>query len=864
MSKDRPPKWADRFLEWYCRSDLLDEIQGDLHELFDKRVHNQTLQRASLRYIWDVIRSLRISTVKNIHPSIHTIMFQHYFKIAFRNIWKHKSYAAINLLGLTVGIATSVLIFLWVADEMSYDRFHTQKDRLFRVMVNFTVGNGQTYTWESTPYPLADKLIQDYPEIEQAHYVASLGDHLLTVDNVGFKEQGLAVDSAFLSSFSFSTLQGSQSIQAPNEMIITEEFAGKCFGKDWQQQNLIGEIIQMDDSLDYQIAGVVEEVPSNSTLQFDFLTSLDAYLERTPWNREWGNFNHTNYVRLTQPGLGDEVTNKIKSILMDRLEGEDMGGSSAYLFLQPLTDIYLYSNFENGKVAGGRIDYVKAFILVAIFLLLIAAINYMNLATARAGLRTREIGVKKAVGATRTSLIRQFLSESFIFTTLAYMLAIGVVFLLIPLVNQLTGKEITLALDSNAFILFSLCIILGVSIAAGVYPAFFLSSTRTVDVLKGQVKKYFQGNSLRRILVVVQFSLSILMILGTLVIYRQIQYIKEKNLGINKENVVMTSLEGISAKTYPAFKEKLLQSPHITEVTAANFNPLMIYNSTTSVYWEGKSEEDEVFFHITQADYDYVETMKIPLLAGRTHNQEMRTDSAGYIINQRAAEAMGMNDPIGKSISVWGNEGNVIGLIEDHHISSLYDPIEPFIVFLSPNSASYLFARTVAGNTQQAIAEMEMISRQFRPQYPFEYEFLDQSYEAMYKSEMITGTLARYFAIIGIFISCLGLLGLAAFTAARRAKEISIRKVMGASVADLVILLTKDFTRLVLIAIVLALPLGGYLALNWLDSFAYHTELSPTMFIGSSMAAVLIAWITISFQAIKTASSNPVRFLQSE
>lgn len=864
MKQVQPPKWADRFLEWYCRPELLEEIQGDLYELFDRRSEVRSPRQASFRYVWDVFRSFRLSTIKNLHFQLPYTMIGHYIKISRRNLWKHKSYTAINILGLTVGIATSMLIFLWTQDELSYDKFHDNIDELHQVKVNIRIGDGPEQTWGSTPYPLAEKLEKDYPEIEKAHYVANQRGQLLSIGDQSFKQDGMALDTGFLKSFSFPLITGEARLHEPNNILINRSIAEKFFGENWQNQNILGQSITVNNQREYQITGVLEDVPLNSSINFDFLFSLEEYLSRTPWNREWGNYNHEIYLRLAQTASGEIVSRKIESIIMDRLTEEEIGGAFIQIFLQPFQDVYLYNEFENGKVVGGRIEYVNIFLLVALFLLIIACVNFTNLATARAALRSKEIGVKKAVGASRSSLIKQFLSESVLLTLIAYIISVILVFFLLPSFNFLTNKEISLDISSPTFWQFSLGIIVFTGFAAGIYPAFFLTSGKTVEVLKSQLKGYMRGARLRKVLVVIQFSLTILMIVSTIVVYQQIQYIKNKNLGLDKSNVALIPLEGVNGEKYETFKNQVAQNTAIQSITGANFSPLMIWNSTLSIDWKGKADDEQVMFHIIQTDYNYIETVGIELLEGRTHDKAMGADSASYLINEAARDIMRMKEPVGQELSTWEIPGKIIGVVKDHHFASLYQPIEPMVIRLAPDELAMLIVRTKAGRTQEALTHIEQVKTQLAPSYPFEFDFMDEAYEELYRSEIVTGTLAKYFAAVAILVSCLGLLGLAAFTTARRNKEISIRKVLGASVGNLVMLLTKDFTILVLIAIGIALPIGAYFMSQWLDNFTYHIPLSPVIFVVAGLAAVLIAWITISYQAFKSAGSNPMKHLRSE
>ena len=526
--------------------------------------------------------------------------------------------------------------------------------------------------------------------------------------------------------------------------------------------------------------------------------------------------------------------------------------------------MYLWSNFENGVLVGGRIDYVRIFLYISIFIILIASINFMNLATARSAQRAREIGVRKALGATKSSLARQFIGESLLTAMLAFVIAMVLVFLLLPSFNQLTNKSVSLSLtDPELWIQFGgLALLTG--LLAGSYPSLYLSSLSVISVLRGSSRKKTPGGGLRKGLVVFQFVMSIVLIIGTLTVYRQLSYIRNKALGVDRENVVYMAYEGNIQNQYDAFKQEMLNKPGIMNVTLSSQNPLDIGNNTIGVEWDGKVEGDNTLYSIIDTEYDFVATMKISLKEGRDFSREFGTDSANYVINEKAAAAMGMDNPLGQRLAVWGREGHIIGVVKDFHMQSLYEVIEPVIMRLSSQWTHIIYIRIEAGQTREALAALETVHNQFNPEYPFNCRFLDDEFNQTYRSETVIGTLANIFALLAILIACLGLLGLASFTAEQRSKEIAVRKVLGSSVLNIIVLLSREFILLVVGAYAVALPIAYYLMSKWLDAFAFHAEISIGTLIGSGILSVLIAWLNVSYQSIRAAMTNPVVSLRSE
>lgn len=785
-------------------------------------------------------------------------MLNNILTTTLRNFWKQKGYTFINILGLALGLAGSLLILLWVQDERQVDQFHKNSEQLYRVQRNAHFSDGQIFTWQAIPMPLAEALEQKFPEVIHAELHSWENELLVAHEKEGFKEKGYFVSDAFLEILSFSLLQGDPitALQDLHSVVISETLAKKHFG----DENPLGKTLRIDERKDFTVTGVFKDVPKNSSLQFDVLLPVEDFIQRNEWTQDWGN-NGLRLVVMMQPETDVTAFNaKVEKLIMENTEG-----SLSTIFLQPFADTYLYSNFEDGMQAGGRIEYVRIFTLVAIFILIIASINFMNLATARSAQRAKEVGVRKSVGASRQSLMGQFLVESLLIVVVGLGMALLLITLVLPPFNELTDKSLSISLNNSTFWLTVVGTTLFTGLLAGSYPAFFLSAFNIIAVLKGTIRHKQGATLFRKGLVVFQFAMSILLIIGTLVIYRQLYYIQHKNIGLERENLMYFPIEGELAGTYPTFKTELLKQPGVAQVTASSQNPLSVGTSTSGgVQWDGKTEDDDILISIISADYDFLETMGMELREGRTYNPAFTTDTANYIINEQAARAMGMDEPLNQIITVWDVEGKVIGVVKDFHFNSLHEDIGPLVVRLAPGATAYVYVRTEAGQTSEALIATKELYRQFNPSFPFDYTFMDKYFERVHRSEQVVGKLANGFAIMAIIISCLGLLGLASYTAERRTKEVGVRKVLGASVTHLVFLLTGDFTRLVLIGFMVAAPLAYFLMNDWLQGFAYRINLTPLLFVGAGLAALLIAWLTVSYQSIRAARINPTQSLRNE
>jgi putative ABC transport system permease protein len=791
-------------------------------------------------------------------------MFKNYFITAWRNITRNKAFSVINILGLVLGLTCSLLIFLWIKDEYSVDAFHKNGKELYQVYERW-IYDGKIDASYPTQGLLAQELKKQIPEIQYASafdYAAAPGTQSTfeAGDKIN-KMTGMFAGADFFNMFSFHLLQGSvkAALSEPSGIAISHKMADNFFGS---PEKAIGKTIEFENKETLKVTAVFENVPANSSLQFDFLRSWTDYIKQNSWVNNWGNTAPQTFIQLGKDADANKVEAKIKDFIYNYQPKNK--GLLIELALQPFTQRYLYSNFKDGYIDGGRIEYVHLFSLIAIFILLIACINFMNLATARSSKRAKEVGIRKVVGAMRSSLIGQFIGEAVLFTFISIIIAIGLTSLLLPGFNNLTGKNLVLPIHQPFFyvIIFSLLLLTG--FVAGSYPAFFLSSLSPIRVLKGKLQFSRASAFFRKGLVVFQFALSVILIIATIVIYQQMKYVQKKNLGYDRENLVYIPIEGNLINKYDVFKQEVNNNTAIVNVSKMRNSPTDIEHHTNSISWPGKDPNLNVSFADGVVGYDFVKTMNLDLAEGRDFSKEFN-DSSSFILNETAVKKIGLKDPVGKQVS-WGNHaGTVIGVIEDFHFNSLHTAIEPLIIRLDENWGwGTILVRTKAGQTKEALSDLEKICKNINPKFPFTYQFSDLQYAQLYKSEQVVSKLSNFFAFLGIFISCLGLFGLAMFTAEQRNKEIGIRKVLGASSRNIVTLLSSKFLEPVFISLVIAFPVAWLATHKWLESFAYRIHISWWIFIIAGFIAILIALITVSFQAIKAAVANPVESLRSE
>lgn len=788
-------------------------------------------------------------------------MFRHNIKLTFRNFKKDKSTFLINLVGLSAGIACALFIYLWVADELSFDKFHAKKDRLYQAIRHQTSAGGAIATHQTNSDLLAPALLENFPEVENVTTATYTSNNIITVGEKNYRAKGLVVGKDFLEVFSFPLLEGEkkQVLQNISDIIISEELAVKFFGSAMQAMGK--DIHQLSGFYEgvYQVSGVFQKNKKNSSLEFDFLRSEALYFsKRNQQSINWNSNSLRVFCTLNEGTNAENFNKKIKDFITKKDHH-----ATCDLVLRPFVDRYLYNQFENGEVAGGRIDYVKLFSLIALFVLFIACINFMNLSTAQAAKKAKEIGIKKTIGANRKMLISQYLSEAIVLTLFATFISIVIVLLLLPQFNFITEKELELTWSTN-MILSVLSIALITGIISGSYPAFYLSKFQPVEVLKGKIKFSFGEMWTRKGLVVFQYFLSTLLIVSVLVIYQQIQFLQNKKLGYEKDQILVMSREGNMRNDLDLFFSEIKKIPGVASITSSDCSITQFCNTGWGHTWEGAPPNgEEIMFTHARINYDFEKTLGIELKEGRTYSKDFGQENEKIIFNETAIKEMQIENPIGKFVNIRGNR-EIIGVVKDFHFQSLYQKIEPMYFILEPQFTRNIFVKIQSGMEKSVLENIESFYQEFNDGLPFQYTFLDEDYHKLYASEERVATLSQYFAIIAILISSLGLFGLAAFTTQRRKKEISIRKVLGANSLSIVQLLSSDFAKMVLIAILLGLPTSYFLAQNWLGGFAFRIELSVWYFALAGSILLLIALTTVGMQTVKAANANPANNLKSD
>jgi len=796
-------------------------------------------------------------------------MFKNYLKIASRNILRHKGYSFINIVGLAVGMAVCILILLWVQDELSYDRFHKNHNDIYRVIQIWRKG-GESHN-PVTPAALAPALKEEFPEIVNAARFRGVGRILLKCSEHHFYEQGGAfTDPAAFSMFTFPFVKGNPqtALSNPHSIVLTEPMARKYFG----EENPLGKTIEIKNLLRtttgdsaltdvFTVTGVLKDIPGNSHLQFDFLLPLQL-LDKSI-RMDWHNTIYFTYVQLGKDTVQKDVEQKIYSYLQ-----KPDPDSTASLYLQPLNRIHLYSEFSTDVAGQGSIKIVIIVSIIAFSILLIACINFMNLATARSSNRAKEVGVRKVAGARKADLVRQFFSEAFFLSLIALLFSLLLVELLLPAFNQLTRKELSLDFAGNGTIFLMLVGVgLVTGVIAGSYPALFLSSFKPVSVLKGVLKTGIgiRGSFFRKTLVVAQFSLTIILIIGTVVLYKQLNYIQDKTLGFDKEQLIYIPLNTELRQKYEAVKSEWLQNPSIIGVTAASSLPSFgrdIY--TEDVHWEGKTPDQDVLMNGISIGYDFVKTFKIEVKGGRHFSTRFPADRSNFVVNEAAIKVMGIKDPIGQPFTFGERTGTIIGVVKNYHFKSLRQQIEPLVLRLSPEWVNYLFVRLKPGDIRDTIDLLEKKWEKTVPGYPFEYYFVDGLLNNLYAIEQQVGKVLRGFTFLAVIVASLGLFGLASFMAEQRTKEIGVRKVLGSSTLSVVVLLSKEFCKWVLAANVIAWPIAFLAVDRLLQVYAYRTPVGIAIFLLSGGLALAIAFLTVCYQSLKAALANPVEALRYE
>lgn len=881
-----PPRWVDRLLEWFVAPHLLEYIQGDLHEHFQKQVAQIGLTRARRAYVWSVLHCLtpfffkRRKTNSYYNPYSNpsfTDMFSNYLTIAFRNLRRHKGFTAINVLGLAVGLASCLLIILFVSHELSYDRYHAHAERMYRMTLYGKMDEKEiklAYTAE----PAGPALLRDFAGIEAMTRIRNDGGLLVKNGNDVFKEERVAfVEPNFFSFFSIRMLKGNRTkaLVDPKTVVLTETTARKYFG----MADPIGKVLTMGNLGVFQVTGVCEDIPSNTHFHYDFLGSFKSVNQGETWLASGA---HTYVVLRKGYTLKQlevqcqKIVNKYVSTEINQFFGLSFAeflqkGNRFSLPFQRITDIHLHSNLDDEIEANSDIKYVYIFSIIAFFILLLACVNFMNLSTAGSAGRSKEVGIRKVLGSVQTQLIGQFLTESVLLTFLALFLALGFVILLLPNFNNLTGKVFTLGSIFNWQVLSGTVLgCLAIGLLAGSYPAFVLSSFKPITVLKGKVQAGFRSGWLRNTLVTGQFVVSIGIIIATIVANQQLRYMQNKKVGFDKEQVLVLHETQVLGDKLNAFKTELTNLSPVVSVSLAGFLPAGI--SRKSVDGVQVKNGTRIVTHRTKSYYideDYLPTLGIKIAQGRNFSKAFLTDNTAVLINEAAAKVFGFKNPIGQQVSLTGDGSDgskktymIVGVMKDFHFESMHQSIAPLMMFYGGDNTQ-LALRIKTDDIPNLLQNIEKLWKT-QTDNPFVYSFLNERFNSMYKAEQRIGELFGIFAGLAIFISCLGLFGLAAFATHQRTKEIGVRKVLGASIGSIVALLVSNFLKLIFIAILIASPIAGYFMNNWLQDFAYRVDVSWWVFALAGVLAIAVAILTVSYQTIRAALVNPVKSLKSE
>jgi len=788
-------------------------------------------------------------------------MFKNFILIALRNLRRHSTYSIINISGLSIGIACSMLILLWVNDETSFDKFIPKSEKLYQVYTNAEFDEN-IVSWRSVPMPTYDEM-----KVADSHIVNSAvtgwgGERLMNVGDIRVMQDGYYVSEEFLDMFEFPLLRGNASevLDDPSSIVISESLAEILF----KGQDPLGQIVKVNDESLLKVTGIFKDVPSNSSFEFDYLIPWKHRLSIDPWaarnTTNWGNSSFQVFVELSKASDLTATNAGIKDVLTEK--GQD--DVPRWFFLHPMEDWRLHSNFEKGVATGGMSDYVKLFTVIAMFILVIACINFMNLSTARSERRAKEVGIRKTLGSKRSQIIFQFFGESILISVLSFVVAVLLTLVALPSYNDLVDKQLFLDFASADFWIFASIIIFATGILSGSYPSLYLSSFNPVKTLKGNVSTGKNGNTPRKVLVVLQFGFSIILIISTVVIMQQIKMVKARELGYNQENLLTIPMTDAISDNFEVINQALLRSGAVESITRSNSSITQV-NSNNFLGWPGKPEAQRVMFVTIATEYDYAQTMGVEMLYGRDFSREFATDTAAIIINKTAMKLMGLEDPIGTQLDLWGDKRTLVGVIDDVLMGSPYEEVRPTFMILDPEWGGPVSVRLNATNDLQAsIVKIQEVFEQYNPAYPFDYGFVDVAFQRKFTTINLTQKLVTIFAGLTIFITGLGLFGLASFTAQQRIKEIGIRKVLGASIPSLMKLMSKDFSRLVIVSFVIAAPLAWMLLNNYLERYPMRVEISWWIFPVTGIVALGFALGIVSRQALRAAKANPVKSLRSE
>jgi putative ABC transport system permease protein len=867
-----PPRLVLRFFRWFCRRDLALYIEGDLVELFHERASSAGPRVASIRFIVDVLLLFRpsmIQSMEGVNQLNNYGMIKSYFRIGWRNMLRNKGYSTINIGGLAAGLAVVMLIGLWIYDELSYNQYHPNYDRIARVWVNHTFDGNISSQW-SLPYPLGGELRTQFSDFHNVSMASWSYNHFINHGEDRFTKEGMFVEPNFVQLISLKMIRGSaDALKDPHSIILSQSLAKVIFGN----EDPIGKDLTLDISNAVTVTGIYEDIPRNNYFSapqwFGNMTLyMTDYIRNPRMLTHWGDFSHQAFVSLRNGVSFEESTERIQDLIIKNSNGH--ADSNPKLFLQPMSRWHLYSKYEGGVNTGGDITFVWLFGIIGAFVLLLACINFMNLSTARSESRAKEIGLRKTIGSYRGQLILQFLVESILVVSIAFTIAITAVALSLDAFNSWTDKDIRMPFGSALFWLTGFSFVMITGIVAGSYPAFLLSSFNTVRILKGTFRLgWFSGFS-RKALVILQFVVSVTLVIGTITVYQQIQYSRNRPIGYDKDGLITTygypfADNSLNPNIYDALRQELLNTGAVVNMGKSSSPTTGTYSFQADFDWDGRDPQLMPNFGVVWCTHDYGKTIGLEVIDGRDFSREFASDTASMIINEAAAEYMGMKDPVGQIVRYNLHPFKVIGVIRNMLTDSPYAPIGPMVLMIEYRNANII---TMKLNTSQSIAEnmaaIEPVFKKFRPGVTFEAQFTDKQFEQKFTKETRIGGLAAGFTIFAILISCLGLFGLASFIAQQRTREIGIRKVSGASVFNLWSLLSKDFILLVSIASIIAAPLAWMFMSQWLTQYEYHTPLSMWTFIAAGVGAIALTLMTVSYQSIRAARANPVDSLRSE
>ncbi|MEM7552206.1 MAG: FtsX-like permease family protein [Bacteroidota bacterium] len=871
-SNPLPPKWIGKLLHRLCKPELMEEIEGDLLEFYRDWLTRYSPSKANRLFVLHAIKFLRPFALKSPFQTSslnQNFMLKTHFKTARRQLIKNKGYSFLNIAGLSLGMVVVLLIALWTHDELSFNKHHENYDRLARVMQNQTFSGGEIQTWRGQALQLAPELRTTYGDhFEHISMASFQGENTLFHKLKALKQRGIFMESTAPEMLTLEMIHGTRKGLAELNSILISESCSKAF---FGNEDPINKVIRIDDMPDVKVTGVYMDLPANSTFaEVNYIGSWELFATTLPEWLNWGNSWFQTIVQIGEHKEMEEVSKAIKNVKLNRISEESGLRFKPELFLHPMSKWHLYSSFKQGQNTGGRVQYVWIFAIVAGFVLILACINFMNLTTARSEKRAKEVGVRKAIGSGRKQLMSQFFIESFMVVVIAFIIGLAITLIILPAFNDLTGKQVQVLWSSPIF--WTLCVssILLTGLVAGSYPALYLSSFNAVRALKGAFNFNRSTVLPRKVLVTVQFTSSIVFIIGTLVVLRQVEFVKNRPIGYEKDQLITVPLKSEEIRNkFEVFRNDLLQNGLAKEVSRSSTSIAQTFVTNSGMSWEGKDPDMQDEFVTVRINHEFGESVGWNVIKGRDFSRAYSTDSAGFVINKTAAEYMGLQDPVGQKVR-WGVHGTytILGVVDDMISQSPYEPVKQTIFFLNykgPGRTNLANIKlTGVAGPKESIAVIEQIYKKYDDVNIFEYDFVDEQYAEKFESEERVGKLITSFAVLAILISCLGLFGMSYFVVQRRQKEIGVRKVLGASVISLWKILSKEFVVLVLLSSFIASSLAYYFASNWLQQFEYRTTLSMWIFVTAAIGALFIAISTVSYNTIKAAILSPVRTIRTE